>query len=68
VTIGENRIRIEVANLAINYMAGHPLPDYKALIARYGDRFQPQDMNQVKPVTAGLLGSIQLVATAQTTK
>jgi len=60
ITSGENRIRIVVANLAINYMAGHPLPDYKALIARYGDRFQPQDMDQVKPVTAGLVSSIRL--------
>src|SRR5207249_3753821 len=30
---GENRIRIEVANLALNQMAGHPLPDYTELNA-----------------------------------
>lgn len=62
---GDNTIRIEVANLAMNQMAGHPLPDYKALIARYGDRFQVQDLNQVQPITAGLLGPIRLVATAR---
>jgi hypothetical protein len=62
---GENRIKIEVANLALNAMAGGPLPDYSALKARFGDRFQPQDMELVKPVPAGLLGPIQLVATPE---
>jgi len=62
---GDNTIRVEVANLAINYMAGHPLPDYKALIAQYGDRFQVQDLALVQPITAGLLGPIQLVAVAK---
>ena len=62
---GDNTIRVEVANLAINYMAGHPLPDYKALIAQYGDRFQVQDLALVQPITAGLLGPIQLVAVVQ---
>ena len=60
---GENRLRIEVANLAVNYMAGHPLPDLTALRARYGNRFDPQDMNQIRPMPAGLLGSIRLIAT-----
>jgi hypothetical protein len=61
-TRGENQIRIEVANLAVNLMAGRPLPDYKTLNAQYGERFQPQDMDQIQPVTSGLLGPIQLVA------
>jgi hypothetical protein len=63
---GENAIRIDVANLAVNYMADfkkHPLPDYSALIARFGDRFQPQDMKGIQPVPAGLMGPIQLIAT-----
>lgn len=60
---GENKVRIEVANLAVNYMAGRPLPDYKALIAVYGDRFQAQDMNLIAPVPSGLLGPIKLTAT-----
>jgi hypothetical protein len=59
---GENRLRVEVANLAVNAMAGAPLPDYSALKARFGDRFQPQDMALVQPVPAGLLGPIHLVA------
>ncbi len=62
---GENRIRIEVANLAINAMAGHPLPDYTELNSRYGKRFDPQDMYLVQPVPAGLLGPIRLIATAR---
>jgi hypothetical protein len=62
---GKNKLRIEVANLAVNYMAGHPLPDYKALIAKYGDRFQAQDMNLIAPVPSGLLGPVQLFATAK---
>jgi hypothetical protein len=62
---GENRIKVEVANLALNSMAGQPLPDYTALKARFGDRFQPQDMNQVAPITAGLLGPIRLIARVQ---
>ena len=60
---GENDVRIEVANLAVNYMADfkrHPLPDYSALIARFGNRFQPQDMDLIRPVPAGLIGPIQL--------
>ena len=59
---GENRLRIVVGNLALNYMAGHRLPDYRLLNLRYGERFQAQDMDKVKPVPAGLLGPIHLVA------
>jgi len=62
---GENQFRIAVPNLAVNNMAGHPLPDYRDLKKRYGDRFQPQDMDQIKPVTAGLVGSVRLIATEQ---
>jgi hypothetical protein len=63
---GENRIRIEVANLALNHMSGRPLPDDSALHARYGKRFDPQDMHLVRPIPAGLMGPIRLVATART--
>jgi hypothetical protein len=59
---GANTIRLDVANLAINHMAGHALPDYKLLNLRYGTRFEPQDMDQVQPVPAGLLGPIRLLA------
>jgi len=60
--VGKNQFYIEVANLAVNSMAGHPLPDYKTLTAKYGERFQAQDMNLIQPVPAGLLGPIQLFA------
>jgi len=43
-------------------MAGHALPDYKLLNLRYGTRFDPQDMNNLQPVPAGLFGPIRLVA------
>ncbi|MEP7338133.1 MAG: glycosyl hydrolase [Acidobacteriota bacterium] len=58
---GENRIRIEVGNTAINYMAGHRLPDYRLLNLRYGVRFEPQDMENLQPLPAGLLGAIRLI-------
>jgi hypothetical protein len=59
---GENTIRVVVANLAINEMAKGPLPDYKALIAKYGDRFQDQDMRNLEPLPSGLLGPVRLMA------
>ena len=58
---GENQIRILVANLALNYMAGRRLPDYRLLNLRYGERFQAQDMDKVQAVPAGLLGPIRLL-------
>ena len=49
-----------MANLAINELAKGPLPDYQALNAKYGERFQPQDMNNLQPLPSGILGSITL--------
>jgi hypothetical protein len=57
---GENMIRIVVANLAVNAMAGHP-EDASKLNARYGERFQAQDMDRIQPEPSGLLGPIRLV-------
>jgi hypothetical protein len=59
---GENQVRIVVANLAINELAKGPLPDYQALNAKYGERFQPQDMRGLKPLPSGLLGTLRLVS------
>jgi hypothetical protein len=59
---GDNRLRV-VANTAMNYMAGRKLPDYRLLHLRYGERFQPQDMDQVKPLPSGLFGPVRLTAT-----
>ena len=59
---GDNTIRVLVYNLAINELAKGPLPDYTALNAKYGERFQPQDMNNLQPLPSGLLGPVSLVA------
>jgi alpha-L-rhamnosidase len=59
---GSNKIRISVANTAMNYMAGHSLPDYRLLNLRYGERFQPQDMDKVQALPSGILGPIHLIA------
>ena len=59
---GRNEVRIEVGNTAMNYMAGHSLPDYRLLNLRYGERFQPQDMDKIEPLPSGLLGPIRLMA------
>ena len=59
---GDNLIRIDVANLALNSMAARPLPDYKALNARYGERFLFQEPGMIQAVPAGLLGPVRLVA------
>jgi hypothetical protein len=58
---GTNKLRILVANTAMNYMSGHSLPDYRLLNLRYGERFQAQDMDKVQPLASGLLGPIQLI-------
>ena len=62
---GENKIRIEVANLAVNYMASIKLPnyDYAGVTEKYGSRFQPQGLNLIQPLPSGLLGPVRLVAT-----
>jgi len=58
---GENSLRVVVSNTAINAMAGTTLPDYRLLNLRYGERFQPQDMQNLQPVPSGLLGTVRLV-------
>ncbi len=59
---GENAIRVVVANLALNVLAKEPLPDYKGLTAKYGEKFQAQDMVSVRSLPAGMLGPVTLVA------
>ena len=58
---GENSIRIVVGNLALNVLAKGPLPDYKELTAKYGERFQAQDMQTVQSLPSGILGPVKLV-------
>lgn len=60
---GENFVKIIAGNLAINRLAGSPPPDYGPLVRIYGNRFEPQDMDDLQPLPAGLLGPVRLVAT-----
>jgi len=57
---GKNQIRLVVANLAINEMAGRALPDYKLLNLRYGERFVPQGYQNLYPLPSGVLGPVTL--------
>jgi hypothetical protein len=59
--LGENAIRIVVGNLALNEMASKPLPDYKELTAKFGERFQAQDMQAVQALPSGITGTVRLV-------
>ncbi|HEX3683350.1 MAG TPA: glycosyl hydrolase [Bryobacteraceae bacterium] len=59
---GENQLQITVGNLAINQMSGHAPPDYRLLNLRYGVRFSPQDMQNLKPLPSGILHAITLRA------
>jgi hypothetical protein len=52
---GANTIEVQVFNTAVNELAGQPPRDYSALNARYGKRFDPQDMDQIRPLPSGLL-------------
>ncbi len=64
---GENSIRIEVANLAVNYMAAHGYPNYNLQGVRqaYGNRFDPQGLNNLQPLPSGLTGPIQILSEAK---
>lgn len=58
---GANKLRILVANTAINEMAGTDVPTYRLLYSRYGVEFIPQDMENLKPLPSGILGSVSLI-------
>jgi alpha-L-rhamnosidase len=58
---GENRIEVHVYNTAINLLAGQPPRDYTALRAKYGRRFDPQDMDNLQPIPSGMFGPIRLM-------
>ena len=57
---GKNQLRIDVANTAINELAGKARPSYRLLYQRYGTLFVPQDMDHLEPLPSGLLGPICL--------
>jgi hypothetical protein len=58
---GANHIEIHVYNTAINAWSALPPHDYAPLIAKYGDRFQMQDINHLSPIPSGILGKIELI-------
>ena len=59
---GVNHIEIDVYNTALNAWSALPPHDYGPLIAKYGDKFQMQDLNLVEPISSGILGPIRLIA------
>ena len=60
---GHNHLEVRVANLAINELSGQTLPDYRLLNSRYGQRFIPQDMENLQSLPSGILGAVKLFAT-----
>jgi hypothetical protein len=58
---GENSIRIRVGNTAMNHMAGEAPPSHRLLTLRYGERFVPQDMDQVTALPSGLTAPVRMV-------
>lgn len=58
---GPNQIRVDVGNTALNYMAGRRLPDYRLLNLRYGERFQPQEMEKIRSEPSGIIGNVRLL-------
>jgi hypothetical protein len=58
---GGNHLRIIVYNSAMNELAGRSAPDYRLLNSRYGQRFSPQDVEDIRPLPSGLLVAPRLV-------
>ena len=61
---GDNTIRIDVSNTAINSIASHGFPNYdvRAINGQFGNRFSAPSNDLYVPVTSGILGSVQLVS------
>jgi hypothetical protein len=62
---GSNELEVRVGNLAINTLAGRSAPDYRLLNLRFGERFQPQDMENLQPLPAGLTGTSPITVLAE---
>lgn len=60
---GDNKIEIQLANTAVNMLAGRSRTDYRLLSARYGQRFVPQDAEDIKVQPSGILGTVHLLET-----
>jgi hypothetical protein len=59
---GDNMVRIDVANTAINEIAAHGFPNYdvRTITRQFGNRFNPPDARLFQPIPSGLLGPIQI--------
>lgn len=62
---GTNTIEVHVFNTAMNVLAGNGPHDFSALYAKYGKRFEMQDLNEVAPLPSGLLAPVRLVVEPQ---
>jgi hypothetical protein len=58
---GRNHLRILVYNTAMNELAGRSPSDFRLLNSRYGTRFVPQDIEDVRPLPSGMLAAPRLV-------
>ena len=58
---GDNTLEIRVTNTAINELASQPPRDYTSLNAKFGKRFDPQDMDNLKPIPSGLFGPVKIL-------
>ena len=65
---GENTLEVRVDNTAINELASQPARDYTALNAKYGKRFDPQNMDNLKPIPSGLIGTVRLITETEDPK
>jgi alpha-L-rhamnosidase len=65
---GENTLEVHVDNTAINELAGQPSRNYTALNAKYGERFDPQDMDNLKPIPSGLVGTVRIITETEDAK
>jgi hypothetical protein len=66
-TPGKNRIRVEVANTALNFLSSREFPNYDArgVADAYGTRFSAPAGSQFRAIPSGLLGPITLVPSTQ---
>ena len=59
---GRNNFNLIVDNTAVNGLAGSALPDYKLLTLKYGNRLEPQDMENLQPLRSGIPGKVMLIS------
>jgi hypothetical protein len=61
IKLGRNELKLVVGNTAMNELAGHALPDFRLLNLRYGERFTPQDVKDIRPLPSGITGPVKLM-------